>query len=151
MRRLQTAVPLGSERSSGSRVKLPVRMTRLILVAATVAPFDGHLRPHDDFENLVPSLAPAAAAAAERRSIVRGNSATWRTPRGIRHALDSLALAPGERSPALVSNQEPSTQHGQAAQPSQDAPPRPQGRSRKRPAQALSVLPRQDRAGRLQG
>jgi hypothetical protein len=43
IRRLQTAVPLGSERSSGSRVKLPVRMTRLMLVAATVAPFDGHL------------------------------------------------------------------------------------------------------------
>ena len=32
-------MPLGSERSSGSRVRLPVRTTRLMLVAATVAPF----------------------------------------------------------------------------------------------------------------
>ena len=34
MRRLQTAVPLGRLRSSGSRVRLPVRTTRLMLVAA---------------------------------------------------------------------------------------------------------------------
>src|ERR687892_505376 len=35
-----TDVPLPVERSSGSRVRLPVRMTRLMLVAATGAPFD---------------------------------------------------------------------------------------------------------------
>jgi hypothetical protein len=32
---LQTDVPLGSERSSGSAVRFPVITTRLILVAAT--------------------------------------------------------------------------------------------------------------------
>src|SRR5688572_14339667 len=36
MRRLHTDMPLGSERSSGSRVRFPVRMTRLMLVAAMV-------------------------------------------------------------------------------------------------------------------
>jgi hypothetical protein len=35
-----TEVPLDVERSSGSRVRLPVMMTRLMFVAATVAPFN---------------------------------------------------------------------------------------------------------------
>jgi hypothetical protein len=33
-RRLQTEVPLGKERSSGSRVRFPVRITLLMFVAA---------------------------------------------------------------------------------------------------------------------
>ena len=36
IRRLQTDMPLGSERSSGSRVRFPVITTRLMFVAATV-------------------------------------------------------------------------------------------------------------------
>jgi hypothetical protein len=36
MRSEQTDMPLGSDRSSGSRVRFPVRTTRLMLVAATM-------------------------------------------------------------------------------------------------------------------
>jgi hypothetical protein len=37
IRRLQTDIPDGSDRSSGSRVRFPVMMTRLMLVAAMSA------------------------------------------------------------------------------------------------------------------
>jgi hypothetical protein len=39
MRSLQTDVPLGSERSSGSAVRFPVITTLLMFVAATAVPF----------------------------------------------------------------------------------------------------------------
>src|SRR5215207_6688649 len=46
MRSLQTELPLARERSSGSAVRLPVRTTRLMLVAAIgEAPFLPSLRP----------------------------------------------------------------------------------------------------------
>src|SRR5215207_10755408 len=46
MRSLQTELPLARERNSGSAVRLPVRTTRLMLVAAIgVAPFLPSLRP----------------------------------------------------------------------------------------------------------
>src|SRR5215210_4557668 len=70
MRRLHTDIPLGSERSSGSRVRLPVSTTRLMFVAATAwllsdASLDSRT-PSLDRGSDRPATVPQVAAKSSR-------------------------------------------------------------------------------------
>src|ERR1700690_1353299 len=80
MRSLHTDVPLGSERSSGSAVRFPVRTTRLMLVAATAS------NPFSLF--LARLSAPRVGCRSESRA-GRGRDAraARREPRSLRGSL----------------------------------------------------------------
>src|SRR5437763_11994655 len=80
MRRLQTDMPLGSERSSGSAVRFPVITTLLMFVAATTLSFQlvaRSLRRHAAFSPSAPTESRAACGRNSQRP-----SASLRSLRG---------------------------------------------------------------------
>src|SRR5215217_758411 len=89
MRREQTDMPLGSERSSGSRVRFPVRTTRLMLVAATRGSFPSLTKSFG-----WPSLGvrPARSATASQVGRISWQSRCSRRGRGTAAAGSALDL-----------------------------------------------------------